>query len=133
MIASLGAEHSTERIELRDRAIALVSGLDGVLDIGGERHAPYLDQRSGRPRSGTLGVAVVTEIAVDAQALATALFVMPNREGRFRIGVLEPEPAVIWFLGTGEGLPLIAEHGWAELPKWEPRKGPLQQTRPQPP
>lgn len=129
MIASLGVDHTTERIVLRDRAMALVSRLDRTFEIGGERYAAYLDQRTGRPREGALGVGVVTGIALDAQALATALFVMPNREGRFRIGGLEPEPAVIWFLGTGDGAPLIIEQGWAALPKWEPPEGPLARPR----
>jgi len=132
MIASLGLDDTTERVLLRDRAMALVSFLDGTFDIGGERYAPYLDQRIGRPQSGTLGVAAVSEIALDAQALAVSLFVMSNREGRFRIGVLEPQPAVIWFLGSGDGAPLITEHRWATLRRWEPPERPLAAPAPTP-
>lgn len=133
MVTSLGLDNTTERVLLRDRAMALVSFLDGSFDLGGERYAPYLDQRTGRPHPGTLGVAAVSEIALDAQALAVTLFVMPNREGRFRVGVLEPQPAIMWFLGSGKGTPLIAEHRWATLPKWEPPKRPLALPAPEPP
>ncbi|HVS13377.1 MAG TPA: FAD:protein FMN transferase [Thermoanaerobaculia bacterium] len=108
----------TERILLQDRALALAAAWAEPVEIAGDRHPRFLDQRSGRPGTGTVAVVAVTETAVDAAGLAAVLFVLPSRVGEYRLGALRPTPAVKWFLGTGEGLPLIVERGWADLPKW---------------
>lgn len=115
----------TERILLRDRALALAASWVDPIEIAGDRAAPFLDHRTGRPVAGTRAVLAVTETATDAAGLAAALFVLPQRVGLFRLGGLQPQPAVKWFLGSGEGTPLLAESGWAELPKWKPPKTPL--------
>lgn len=115
----------TERVLLRDRSIALAAAWLEPIEIAGDREAPYLDHRTGRPASGTIAVLTVTETAIDAAGLAASLFVMPQRVGQFRLGALKPPPAVKWFLGDGNGTPLVAERGWAELPKWQPPKSPF--------
>jgi thiamine biosynthesis lipoprotein len=107
-----------ERVLLKDRAIAMASSEAGELSAGEEGLPPYVDQRSGRPARQTLAVLVVSELAVDAEALATALFVLPSREGEYRLGALRPRPAVKWLLGTQTSAPLVTEQGWAALPKW---------------
>ena len=63
---------------------------------------------------------MVTELALDAQALAAALFVLDNREGEFHLGSLRPRPAVKWYLGEESNTPLVIENGWAGLLTWEP-------------
>jgi thiamine biosynthesis lipoprotein ApbE len=108
----------TERVLLEERALALAAAWAEPIEIAGDRHARYLDHRTGRPKADTVAVLVVTETAVDAAGLAAALFVLPSRVGEYRLGALRPAPAVKWFLGAGEGLPLVTERGWAELPKW---------------
>lgn len=114
------AEALAERIFLRDRALAMASRRERVLDIAGERFAPYLDHRTGRPAGGKAAVLVVAEGALDAEALAATLFVLSNREGEFRLGSLRPQPAVKWLLGEDEGAPLIMLRGWAQLDHWTP-------------
>jgi thiamine biosynthesis lipoprotein len=118
----------TERVLLRDRSLALAAAWADPIEIAGDREPPHLDQRTGRPATGTIAVLVVTETAVDAAGLAAALFVLPQRVGLFRLGALQPPPAVKWYLGSGGGIPLIAERGWAELPKWQPPRSPLERS-----
>jgi hypothetical protein len=76
---------------------------------------PYLHQRTGLPAQGVAGVAAVTELAVDAQALAIAMAVTGPREGELRLGSLRPNPSVLWFLGSGSGAPLQVDHRWGEV------------------
>ena len=113
-----GDDAPTERVVLRDSALALASPLEQTFEVGGRAWAPYLNQRNGRPVSGVVGVVVSTPRALDAEALAVALFVMPSREGEYRSGLLQPKPAVKWFLGSGQGPPLEAEAGWSSLRTW---------------
>lgn len=110
-----GQDRPLDRVWLRDEALAVVSSVHDPILLGGDRHAPYLDQRSGRPAEGVTGVVVVTELGVDAEALAVSLLVMGNREGLLRLGSLEPEPAVLWLLGRGEGAPVLSQHGWSRI------------------
>jgi thiamine biosynthesis lipoprotein len=99
---------------LRDRALAVASRSEALV-IGGERVPAFFDQRSGRPGEGKAAVLVSTDLAVDAEALAMALFVMPTREGEFRAGTLRPQPSLLWLLGNGEGEPLALEARWSAL------------------
>lgn len=99
---------STSRIFLRDRAFALASATE-------ERPLPFVNQRTGQPASGAAAILTVTELAVDAQALAAALAILGPREGRLRLGSLRPQPSVLWMMGTGSGEPLIVGHHWSEV------------------
>jgi thiamine biosynthesis lipoprotein len=110
-----GWDRPFDRVWLRDEALAVTSSLHRPLLVGGDRHAPYLDQRSGTPAEGVTGVVTVTELAVDAEALAVAMMIFGNREGLLRAGVLEPRPAVLWLLGGGEGVPVQAQHNWSHI------------------
>jgi hypothetical protein len=76
---------------------------------------PYLNQRTGLPAPGVIGVAAVTDLAVDAQALAIAMILTGPREGQLRLGSLRPSPSVLWFLGSGSGAPLQADHHWGDV------------------
>ena len=100
---------------LKDRALAAASRDDGELGAGGERFAPYLDQRKGRPAEGVVAVLASSELAVDAQGLASILFTTGSRAGQLRLGNLTPRPSVLWLLGTGDGHPLLIEYHWGEL------------------
>ncbi len=107
-----------ERVLLRDSALAMASHNHRPLDIAGDRFAPWIDQRHGNPVSGVVATLAVTELAIDAQGLASSLFILGTREGEYRLGQLQPVPAVQWMLGTGTGRPLVTGRGWAALPKW---------------
>lgn len=100
---------------LRDRATAVLSIEDEPLKIADQALLPYLNQRTGLPAQGVAGVAAVTDLAVDAQALAIAMAVSGPREGQLRLGSLRPSPSVLWFLGNGTGAPLQVDHRWGEI------------------
>lgn len=102
-----GSDGSADRIFLLDRAFALASAT--------ERPLPFVNQRTGQPASGAAAIMTVTELAVDAQALAAALAILGPREGRLRLGSLRPQPSVLWMIGTGSGEPLIVGHHWSEV------------------
>jgi len=106
------------RVFLRDQSIAIVSATDRPLRVAaGETFPPYLNQRSGRPAEGTLATAAVTELALDAQALAVALSIAGPTEGQYRLGSLTPRPSVLWLQGSGGGEPLAIEYRWGMVPK----------------
>ncbi len=116
--ATAGDDPPPERVVLDGRAIALASGLDETLRVGDKELPPWLNQRNGRPVEGVLAVMASSALALDAEALAVTLFVLPSREGEYRIGLIQPRPAAKWFLGSGQGRPLTTDTGWAGLKKW---------------
>ncbi len=110
-----GLVEPLEELWLRDRSLAAASMDDHTLGAGGERFAPYVDLRKGRPAEGVVAVLASTELAVDAQALASILFTTGSRAGQLRLGNLTPRPAVLWLLGSGASRPLLVEYHWGEL------------------
>lgn len=110
-----GMDRPAGRFLLRDRAAAVLSTQDGSMRIADQVLLPYLNQRTGLPAPGVVGVAVVTDLAVDAQALAIAMVLTGPREGQLRLGSLRPSPSVLWFLGSGSGAPLQADHHWGDV------------------
>jgi thiamine biosynthesis lipoprotein len=110
-----GFEEPLETLWLKDQSLTLLRATDQPFIIGGDSYPPYLDQRTGRPPTGVEAVIVATELAVDSEALAVALFAVGNREGLLRLGSLRPRPAVLWLLGNGEGTPLMETFHWSQL------------------
>jgi FAD:protein FMN transferase len=110
-----GTDRPAGRFLLRDRAAAVLSIQDGSMKIADQVLLPYLNQRTGLPVPGVVGVAAVTDLAVDAQALAIAMILTGPREGQLRLGSLRPSPSVLWFLGSGSGAPLQADHHWGDI------------------
>jgi len=102
----------TGGLTLHDQSFALASREDGELRAGGERYAPYLDHHTGRPVTGVLATVAISQLALDAQGLAAALFVIGNRRGGMLLGALQPPPAALWVLGDGRGEPLISDYRW---------------------
>jgi len=100
---------------LRDRAAAVLSIEKDPLRIADQAMIPYLNQRTGLPTPGVAGVTAVTDLAVDAQALAIAMALTGPREGQLRLGSLRPSPSVLWFLGNGSGAPLQVDYRWGEI------------------
>ncbi|MEM7050524.1 MAG: FAD:protein FMN transferase [Acidobacteriota bacterium] len=109
-----GLDKPLEKLFLKDRALAIARLDDHPLVIGGDRMAPYLDQRTGQPAQGVVATLTVTELALDAQALSVALFILGSREGEFRVSNLKPEPSVLWLLGSGTGRPLLSSYRWSK-------------------
>lgn len=110
-----GLDEPLGRVWLRDGALAWVRADRGRLEIAGDDYAPLIDQRSGQPVKGAVATVAASELAIDAQALAGAVFVLGNRESTFRLGSLKPVPAVLWLLGSGRGQPLLASYHWSTL------------------
>jgi thiamine biosynthesis lipoprotein len=103
-----GMEGNPSVVFLRDQALAMT--------LRGDRPVLF-NHRNGRPTEGTLAVAAVSQLAADAQALATILFVAGPREGQMRLGSLSPRPSVLWFMGSGEGAPLQVDYRWSQVPR----------------
>lgn len=101
-----GQEDPRAAIWLRDRALATA-----------DRQSRLFHQRTGQPASAALAVFAVTELAVDAQALAASSLVLGPREGQMRMGSIRPRPSLLWALGSGEGAPLWIEYLWSAVPK----------------
>jgi len=105
-----GLEEPVGRVYLRDHALAVAALADHPLGAS----TPYLSQRTGRPPEGIVSTVVVTELASEAQGLATSLFILGPREGQTRLGSLRPRPSVLWFMGTGAGAPLQVGYRWSD-------------------
>lgn len=111
-----GFDRPLDRVWLHDESLAVASSVHRPIVLAGDRHAPYLDQRSGRPAEGVVGVVTVTELAVDAEALSASLLILGNREGLLRLGSLRPDPSVLWLLGgSSGGTPVMSQHNWSEI------------------
>ncbi|MEA2601453.1 MAG: FAD:protein transferase [Acidobacteriota bacterium] len=113
-----GLEGPAGRLYLRDRALAFASPMDhprGPRASEGPASPAYVSQRTGRPTEGVLATVTVTELAMDAQGLATSLFILGPREGQLRMGTLRPRPSILWFLGSGTGAPLQVDYRWSEV------------------
>jgi len=108
-----GMQEPVDQIWLRDQAVVLHH--EGT--EAGEAFQPVIDQRTGVPARGVITVVTVTTQAVDAEPLASILFVFGHREGQMRLGTLEPRPSVYWLLGGDEGLPLEASYRWSSVAK----------------
>ena len=120
-----GLTEAPDPVHLRDGALAVVSTHRRRFRFGTESFPAFLDQRSGRPSEGTVAVVTVTHRALDAQAIATAMVVLGNREGQLRLGGVIPSPSVLWLLGDGSGPPLLATFRWSEL-RWNQPLSPRQ-------
>jgi thiamine biosynthesis lipoprotein len=107
-----GYRRPLDEVRLRGRSLAVVWRSDWPSD-----RPLFVDQRSGRAPGAPWATAAVTELAVDAQALAVSAMVLGSREGRFRMAGLDPEPSVLWLLGSGEGRPLMMDLRWSALRK----------------
>jgi len=108
------------RIFLRDQSLAITAEADRPLlqaAATGDWLPPWVNQRNGRPAQGTLATTVVTERALDAQALAVTLTITGPSEGQLRLGQLTPRPSVLWLQGNGNGEPLAVEYHWGMVPK----------------
>ena len=102
-------------LRLNDLSVAAISSHGERLRQGDAEFPVLLDQRTGRPSSGVLAVVLATPLATDAQALATTMMILGNREGQLRLGNVDPAPAVLWLLGDGSGEPLLATYRWSSL------------------
>ncbi|HEY3568033.1 MAG TPA: FAD:protein FMN transferase [Thermoanaerobaculia bacterium] len=107
-----GMAEPADLVYLRDQSLAVAASSDHPLL---SETSSYLNQRTGAPAQGVLATVAVTELAVDAQGLAATMLILGPREGELRMGTLRPRPSLLWFLGSGEGAPLIVNYRWLEF------------------
>ena len=68
-------------LELKDRAVATSGDYENFFEADGKRYCHIIDTRTGRPVEGILSVTIVADSAVEADALATAVFPMGAEAG----------------------------------------------------
>ena len=78
-----------------DGAIASSGDYESLVIVEGKRYSHILDLRTGRPARGVAGVTVLTQRGADADALATAVFVLGPQEGLVLIESLPDTEALI--------------------------------------
>lgn len=109
----LGMTQPLSTIYLLDQAAAFISPGPST-NPSARQDRVWLNQRTGDVTQGVVGVVVITEMALDAQGLASVVFILGEHEGRMRIGVIRPQPAILWFLGSGQSEPLLTTHHWTK-------------------
>ena len=83
------------RLELGDFAIATSGDYERYFVVDGRRYSHILDLRSGWPAEHLTSVTVIARSAADADALATALFVMGVASGMDLVESLPDVEAII--------------------------------------
>jgi len=107
-------------VRIADKAIATSGDYENYFIVDGVRYSHILDPRTGRPSAGgPHSVTVLAETCADADALATAVFVLGPEKG---VGLLEGIPGAEGFVVTGDetGLEITATRGWRKAASWEP-------------
>ena len=87
-------------IELRDRAIVTSGDYERYFMQDGERYHHIFDPRTGYPARGCQSVTVLAETAAEADALATAVFVLGPERG---LKLLEQEEGVEGLIVAADG------------------------------
>lgn len=105
-----GTRDPLDQLLLRDQSLASVR----IHPQSGEG-PDLVDLRTGVRSSGIVAVTAVSEFAVDAEALASTLFVVGYKQGQLLLGQLSPRPSVLWLLGHNSGTPLESRYRWSSL------------------
>jgi len=87
-------------IPVSNLAVATSGDYERYRMAGGRRYHHIIDPRTGYPSRGCMSVTVVAEHALEADALATAVFVLGPEEGR---ALLEKFPDVEGIIVDGDG------------------------------
>ena len=107
-------------VRITDRAIATSGDYENYFMVDGVRYSHIFDPRTGRPSAGgPHSVTVLAETCADADALATAVFVLGPKDG---LGLLEGLSGAEGFVVTGDesNLEMTATSGWEKATSWEP-------------
>ena len=105
------------RIFLRDRSLA-IAGPEAAPPQEGHQPPIYVNQSTGLPAGeGILATLALTELAIDAQALAATMTITGAQEGEMLTGSVRPRPAILWLMGSGTGIPVMVPYRWDEVPR----------------
>jgi thiamine biosynthesis lipoprotein len=110
-----GATSAPEPFYLRDQTAAILTPRDRPLVIAGESYPPYIDLRKGRPGHDIQTLMAITELAIDAEGVAYAMYALGPADGMLLVGSLQPRPAIRWYLGGGSGPPVITDVNWSSV------------------
>lgn len=102
-------------VTLRDVALSISSNLGQSSEIGGVRYGHVIDPRSGMALTRTAQASVVASDATLAEALSTALLVLPPEEG---LALVESLPGAEARLSDGDGR-VAATPGWSRVTRFE--------------
>jgi thiamine biosynthesis lipoprotein len=98
---------------VRDAGVSTSGDAEQWLEANGVRYSHVLDPRTGQALIGRRSVTVVSEQAIDADALATALLVLGNERGRL---FAEARGTAAFFAHESPtGMQLASSSRWAEL------------------
>ena len=103
-------------IEVKDRAVATSGRSQRGFRIGGRWYSHVFDPRTGRPADRVAGATVVAEDSADADALATALNVLPPEDG---VRLADRLPGVACLVIGVDGRAYRSE-GWARYERPRP-------------
>lgn len=100
-------------IEVGEGAVATSGSYENFFEHNGRLYSHIIDPRTGHPIEGMLSVTVRASTAMEADALATALFVLGPEEGIKLAGRLKNIEALLAYNeGKGTGLITIATPGF---------------------
>ena len=68
-------------VEVRNQAVTTSGDYEQYVEIDGQTYSHIIDPRTGYPQKGILSATVIAPIAHEADALSTALCVLPEKEG----------------------------------------------------
>jgi len=97
----IGIRHPRDRadllgvIELKDKAVATSGDYENFFEVDGKRYCHIMDTRTARPVQGIMSVTILADTAVEADALATAIFPLGADKGMKLIESLEGVDGII--------------------------------------
>ena len=103
------------RIYLRNQALAIAARDDRPIRLGDQLLPPFVNQRTGQPAEGVAAALAVSDLALDAQALAATVAITGAQEGELLMGSIRPRPSILWLMGSGSGIPLLVDYRWTEV------------------
>jgi len=103
------------RVYLRNQALAIATRDDRPIRVGDQLLPPFVNQRTGQPAEGVAAALAVSDLALDAQALAATVAITGAQEGELLMGSIRPRPSILWLMGSGSGIPLLVDYRWTEL------------------
>ena len=98
-------------LSLDGGAVVTSGNYERYYEIAGQRYCHIFDPRTGRPVEGVLSVTLVTKSGIDADAYATAVFVMGPEVGRKFVERNDDLEAVIVFDAGSAGLEVYVSPG----------------------
>lgn len=93
-------------LDLCDQALGTSGAGTQFFESNGRRYGHLLDPRTGWPAEGALSATVVTRSAADADALATAAYIMGPDEGAASLAKIT-DTWGLWVLPSPHGAPLV--------------------------